>query len=250
MKILAIKTHKITSGRKNLIEIIDRYIKKPSEGSVLAITSKIVSICEGNMMTIAGNDKQKLIEQEADLYIPARKSKYQISLAIKNGLLVPMAGIDESNANGFYILWPRAGQKTANLVREHFTKKFKLKKFGVIITDSKTTPLRYGTTGMALSHSGFSALHNYIGQPDIFGRKLEITKANISDGLSASAVLCMGEGREQTPLALISDIPFVKFQKRNPTSSELKTLAISIEKDLYAPLLKSAPWKPGNGRKN
>ena len=55
----------------------------------------------------------------------------------------------------------------------------------------------------------------------------------------------MGEGSEQTPLAVISDIPFVHFQDRNPTEEELAELKISIEDDVYAPLLKAANWKKG-----
>jgi len=58
----------------------------------------------------------------------------------------------------------------------------------------------------------------------------------------------MGEGSERTPLALISDLPFVQFQKRNPTPAELRGLKISMKKDLYAPLLKSAPWKKGKNK--
>lgn len=243
MHVRSIKTHKIVSG--DLLAVLDRYIKKPAEGSVIAITSKIVSICEGSVVPVKGTDKQKLIEQESEYFITPAKSSYGISLSIKNNVLTPMAGVDESNANGFYILWPRDAQKTANEVREHFTKKFRLKKFGVVITDSRTTPLRYGTTGFALAHSGFNALHDYIGRPDIFGRKLKVTKSNIVDGLAGAAVLMMGEGKEQTPLALITELPFVQFQKRNPTTLEIRNLKIGIKKDLYAPLLNNAPWKKG-----
>jgi putative folate metabolism gamma-glutamate ligase len=243
MLVKVIKTHKIVSG--SLFTILDRYIKKPAEGSVLAITSKIVSICEGRIEPVKGTDKQKLIEQESEYFIKPSKNSYGIALSIKNGVLAPMAGIDESNANGFYILWPKDAQKTANEVREHFVKKFKLKKFGVIITDSRTTPLRWGTTGFALAHSGFQALNNYIGKSDIFGRKLRVSKANIMDGLAGTAVLMMGEGKEQTPLALISDLPFVAFQPRNPTKLEIRNLKLKIGVDLYAPLLKNAGWKKG-----
>lgn len=243
-----LRTSYVRSGTSYILNFLDRYVKKIPDGSVLAITSKIISICEGRIVPVKGTDKQKLIERESEYFLKPTKSSYGIALSIKNGILTPMAGIDESNANGFYILWPRDAQKTANEVREHFTKKFRLKKFGVIITDSKTTPLRWGTTGFALAHSGFSALTDYIGTPDIFGRKLKVTKANIMDGLAGAAVLMMGEGKEQTPLALISDIPFVAFQKRNPTSLEIRNLKLEISKDLYAPLLKNAPWKKGSGK--
>jgi F420-0:gamma-glutamyl ligase len=228
---------------------LDRYIKRVPEGSILAITSKIVAICEGRVIAEGKADKLDLIKKHSQYYLEP-KNPYHISLTITNDLLVPTAGIDQSNSKGHFVLWPRNAQETANEVREHFTKKFRLKKFGVIVTDSRTTPMRYGTTGFSLAHSGFSALNDYIGSPDIFGRELKVTKANIMDGLGAAAVLAMGEGKEQTPLALLSDLPFVRFQKRNPTSAELRALKISMKKDLYAQLLKNAPWKKGNGRKS
>ena len=72
-----------------------------------------------------------------------------------------------------------------------------------------------------------------------------MTKVAVVDGLAASAVLVMGEGREQTPIAVINNVPFVKFQNRNPTEQELNELQIAIEDDVYAPLLKSVDWRKG-----
>jgi F420-0:gamma-glutamyl ligase len=106
--------------------------------------------------------------------------------------------------------------------------------------------MRWGVTGMSLAHSGFGALKNYIGEKDLFGREFKFEKLNIADSLAASAVLVMGEGSEQTPLAIIEDLPQVEFLERNPTNEELKELKINIEDDLYAPLLKSVMWRKGN----
>lgn len=245
MKVEIIKTHKITLKDKNLLTILDKYLSSLEEKSVLVVTSKIVAICEGRVIKIGKIDKEKLIKQEADLYLPKEESKYEFMLTIKNNLLAPSAGIDESNSSGYYILWPKNPQKTANKIRNYCKKRFKLKNIGVIVTDSKTTPLRWGVTGTAIAHSGFLALNDYIGTPDIFGRLLKATKVNIMDGLAASAVVVMGEGKEQTPLGIISDIPFVKFQKRNPSKKELQGLKIEIEDDLYAPILANVKWRKG-----
>lgn len=246
MKIVAIKTHKITKKDHDLLAILDQYLpEKLPEESIIAVTSKIVSICEGRVVLVSDADKDELVRKEADLYLPKEENKYGVFLTIKDSLLVATAGIDESNGAGYYVLWPENAQLTANKVREYLKKRFSLEKVGVIITDSKTTPLRWGTSGVAIAHSGFAALKNYIGTPDIFGKDFQMTKASISDALAASAVVVMGEGREQTPLAVISDVPFVQFRDRNPTVEELSELKISIDDDLYAPLLKSAHWKKG-----
>lgn len=248
MIITPIKTHAITITDTDILVVLDEYIKKLPENSVLAVTSKIVSICEGSVVKIGSIEKDALIEKEAEKFLPRASNRFNIALTIKNGILNASAGIDESNGNGYYILWPRNPQNSANLIRSFLQKKFRLKHVGVVITDSKTQPLRWGATGIALAHSGFKALNDYIGKPDVFKRNLHVTKANIMDALAEAAVLVMGEGREQTPLALISQVPFVHFQSRNPTPQEVKSLHIDVEDDIYGPILKAVKWREGKGK--
>lgn len=244
MKVTPIKTHKITTQDKSLTAILDRYILSLKERSVLAITSKIVSITEGRVVPIEDADKDKLIEQESQFYVPRSENPYNVSLTITRNTLVASSGVDESNGNGNYILWPRNPQKSANVIRRYLKKKFNLKYLGVIITDSRTTPLRWGVTGMAIAYSGFLPLKDYIGKPDVFGRKFEFEKLNMIDSLAAAAVLEMGEGAEQTPLAIVH-LPGVQFVDRDPTKKELASLRISLKEDLYAPLLVNTAWKRG-----
>lgn len=232
-----------------MFKVLDKYLKPVKERSILAITSKIVSICEGRVVKLGKAKKEDLIEQEAEYFLPPEESKYNITLTIKNNLLIPSAGIDESNAAGHLILWPKNPQDTANKVRRYLKKRFSLKRVGVIITDSKTTPLRWGASGAAIVYSGFSPLNNYIGKRDLFGRKFKVQKANIADALATSAVLVMGEGSEQTPLAVIEDVPIVRFKDKNPSKRELDNLNINISEDLYGPLLKSVKWKKGKAKK-
>ena len=245
MKIIPIKTHKIKAFEEDIFLILDKYVRRMPEGSILAVTSKIISLCEGRVVKIGDVDKDELIKSEAEFFLPRKLSRYKIIFAIKNGILAPSAGIDESNADGYYVLWPKDPQETANEIRKYLKRKFRLKRVGVVITDSKTTPLRMGTSGVAIAHSGFEALLDYIGTPDIFGRKLKMTKANIMDALAATAVLVMGEGAEQTPLAIIEDLPFVKFKSSDPSKSELRDLKIELDDDLYAPMLKAVKWRKG-----
>lgn len=245
MKVTPKKTHKITKKDNDLIAILDEYITEFKENSVLVITSKIVSICEGKMVKVEKADKQSLIKQESSFYLPPETNRYGFTITITRGTLTPTAGIDESNANGYYILWPENPQKTANIVRKYLTKRFNVKYAGVIITDSRTVLMRWGTMGTALAHSGFIALHDYRHTQDIFGRELKVTQANNAEALAAAAVVTMGEGSEQTPLAIIEDLPFVHFQDRNPSQEELDALKLAVDEDLYSPLLTSVKWKQG-----
>lgn len=248
MKITSIKTHKIKPFQESIFDILDRYLKKMKEESLLVVTSKIISICQGRVVEAEGTDKMKLIIQEAEYYLPPEKNKYNITLTIKNNLLAATAGIDESNSFGYFVLLPENPQKIANQIKKYLINRFSLKKVGVIITDSKSSLLRQGTTGVALAHSGFLALNNYIGQTDICGRKLKVSKANVLDALAVSAVLVMGEGKEQTPLSLIEDIPFIKFQKRNPSQKELEGFYLEMKNDYYYPLYKNVKWKKGKAK--
>lgn len=257
MQVTAIKTHKITQEDNDIFAVLDKYLPKLEENSVVAISSKIVAICEGRVVPlekvvkvgevekVVKVEKGELVEQEAELYLPASENKYGFSIAVKGNMFVASAGVDESNGNGYYVLWPKDPQTSVNAIREHLVKKHGLKNLGVVLTDSKTTPLRWGVTGIAVSHSGFAALEDYIGIPDVFGRPMHVTKTNVMDSLAASAVFVMGEGSEQTPLAIINDLPAVKFQDRNPTQKELDSLVISLDEDLYAPILKKVEWKKG-----
>ena len=249
MKVTALKTHKITTKDKDLFTILGKYLPKLQDKSIVSVTSKIVSICEGQVVPMDQIDKDQLIEQESELYLPRDLNPYNVSFAITHDTLSASAGIDESNGNGYYILWPKNPQESANAIRLNLKQRFNLNHIGVIITDSRTTPMRWGVTAIAIAHSGFLPLKSYIGKPDIFGRPFVFEKLSIIDNLASSASLVMGEGSEQTPLAVIEDVPFVEFQDRNPTKVEISQLRISLEEDIYAPFLKSAPWKKGKQKK-
>jgi putative folate metabolism gamma-glutamate ligase len=247
MLVKPVKTKKILPGEQTIYDLLDKYLPQLEECNIIAITSKVISLCEGGdrVLPIMGTDKNVLIKQGADYYLPQTISKYRLFFTIKRNLLIPNAGIDESNTNGHYVLWPADPQKSVNEIHEYLKKKFNLSKLGVIITDSTSTPMRWGTTGIYLAHSGFKAVNNYIGKPDIFGRKLQHSMANIAGDLAATAVMIMGEGAEQIPIAVISDVPFVQFQNRNPTKKELDFLKISKEDDLFAPFLNAVKWHKG-----
>lgn len=212
--------------------------------TIVVITSKLISICQGRLQPVKNDAfKKSLIAKESDWYLDDEPYP-GIILTIKDGILIPSAGIDESNGNKHLILWPEHIYEVANEVRQFLETKFG-GNFGVIITDSHTMPLRRGTTGIGLAYSGFAALKNYVGTPDIFGKNLEVTYANVLDGLSAAAVVAMGEGNEQTPLAVIEDIPFVQFEEQNPSEEELAQLKIPKDQDIYAPIINSVVWKKG-----
>jgi coenzyme F420-0:L-glutamate ligase len=229
MKIKAIKTN-IFKPNDNLISFIEKYFPSVSEKSILVITSKIVALAEGRLVKyIDEKNKAKIIKQESDSVI---KTKY-VYLTIKNGEAMANAGIDESNADGNLILLPKNSYITATKIRKYFCTKYKLKDLGVIITDSRCLPLRAGVVGVALGYSGFKGLKEYRGKTDIFKRPFVYERVDVVDSLATAAVLCMGEGNERMPLAIINDAPVEYTERMN--KNELK---IDIKEDLYGPLFR------------
>ena len=63
-------------------------------------------------------------------------------LTMKNNILIPTAGIDESNGKGYYILWPKDPYQSAKKIYNFIKQEFKLNNFGIIISDSHCVPLR------------------------------------------------------------------------------------------------------------
>ncbi len=247
MQVTPYKTHKITAG-ENLHEILDKYLPRLTEKSIVVITSKIISICQNNVLKNDGTiDKKELIKQEADWYFEDDNlTRYGTVIpTIKDDILIANAGIDESNANGDFVLWPKKIDQTTNDLWHYLREKHGLKELGVLITDSRITPLRWGVSGVGISWCGFAALKDYRGKPDIFGRMLRMAQESILDGLAASAVVVMGEGDEQMPLSAITEIPFVTFQDRPPTQEERTMMHITLSDDMYGKLLTSVEWEEG-----
>lgn len=224
--------------------IIENISGKDLEGSILAITTKIVSLSENRLVRKCDvSSKDILVKQEADFFLEDFSSSDYI-ITIKNGVLLPSAGIDESNSEeGSYILYPEDPMFSAEVIFFQIKKHFNLKKFGVIIVDSHTTPLRTGVSGVAISWCGFRPIYSYIGREDLFGRKLKCTKVNILDSIAASAVFVMGEGKESQPFALIKDIPRIEFVDFPPTKEDISMVNIPLEMDIYYPFLNNCKWR-------
>lgn len=242
MQIKSIKTHRITH-EESIEALLDKYIMNLGEKSILALTSKVLSVLEGRYIKKTEIDKYELIKQEASLILKTDKNPYNVFLTIKDDLLIPSAGIDESNVDDVYVLYPSKHWQSAETIFHYLRTKHKIKELGVLITDSHTTIMRKGVTGIALSWCGFEPLYSYIGKPDLYEQPLKVTQINVVDALATSAVFVMGEGNEQTPMAIITDAPHMVFLDRPPSIEERKNIVISLEEDLYAPILKAAKWE-------
>ncbi len=218
---------------ESLADFIHRAVapEQIRDGMVLAVTSKIVSLAEHAVVAREGVDKRELIERESERFLG--ETLFGVALTIKHGILIPSAGIDESNSeDGSYILFPKDPYASARKLHGELRARWGITRLGVLITDSHTQPLRKGVTGIALSHWGFRATRNLVGEKDLYGREMKMTHVNVIDALAVAAVYEMGEVSERRPIAMLygSGVEFVD-------ETSIEEIRIAPEEDLYGHLL-------------
>ncbi len=230
MNIRTIKTPVFTENQ-DLFHFIVGQVPRIKDGSILAVTSKIVALAEGRTVVLKSDaEKKRVISAESSWQSRVTPKWW---LTVRDGTVVVNAGIDDSNADGKTVLLPHDSFAAAAALRKQLLKHYKVKSLGILITDSRISPLRAGVTGVALGYAGFKGIRDYRGKADIFGRKLTVTQTNIADCLASAAVVLMGEGNEQCPLGLIENAPVEWSERVNRTE-----LQIAMKDDLYKGLFK------------
>lgn len=250
MKITPIKTGIFFLPKGVLWNFLSQNIGGLRENSIVCIASKIVSIGEGRIILKKKvKSKDKLIISQSEKYLPrAFVPGRWVTHTISNGLFMPSAGIDESNASGYYVLWPKDPYKSAKKIWSFLRNRFKINNLGVVICDSHSLPMRRGLLGISIAHWGFKPLRDYRGTKDLFGRKLNISQTNIPDSLAASAVFAMGEGSEQTPIVIIEDTGVQFTKRRVEPRRPYSTFEVPMNEDFYKPFLEGVSWKKGGKR--
>lgn len=215
--------------KESLVDFIGDHVRRPAEGTILVVTSKIVALSQGRIVACRDlAEKERIIRKESRDVIRTP----WCWLTKKNGEWCANAGVDESNAKGQLILLPMRIDETARALLRALKTKYKRKHLGVIITDTRIYPMRVGTMGVAVGFSGFEGIRSYIGEPDLYGRLLKTTTANVVHALAVASVLAMGEGNESQPLAVVQGAPVVFTTKKQTIMS----LTINPCKDLYQPV--------------
>ena len=233
MKITALKTD-IFSARGDLPAFILRHLPQVADGTVVAFASKLLALWKGKVVPYQNKEQEeKLIKQESSWALQTSLCW----LTVKDGMVMTNAGIDKSNADGKLLLLPADCYAVAEDLRQCLKKSWGLERLGLVVTDSMILPLRAGVVAGAVAYSGFKGVRDLRGKPDLFGRSLRMTLVNVADSLATAAALCMGEGAEQCPLALLEETGVEFVDEVNP--NEIK---YSVEDDLYTPLFRAAGY--------
>lgn len=196
--------------RADLFPILRQALTDLKEDDIVLISSKVVAIHEGRCIPISNADKNKCVRQEADICIdtPYRDTP----LTIKHHAFLGSAGIDESNGDGHLVLLPKDPFASAEMLHTFLTTTWGYSRIGVIITDSRSQPFRYGATGIAIGFYGIEPLISHIGKRDLFGRMIRYERSDLVDGLAAAACVVQGEVAESTPIVIARNVPGVIFR--------------------------------------
>jgi F420-0:gamma-glutamyl ligase len=159
MNVTEIKTRKILPPKDDLAQLLS-FIPKLNDKSIVAISSKVISICEGQTKPIDSISHEVLVNKlSAKVLEPIKRGPNDMILTQIGNLLVESAGVDISNANGYYVLLPTNPYKSAFEIWKYLRKRNKVRHLGVVITDSHSVPRRKGAEGFALASYGFKAAH-------------------------------------------------------------------------------------------
>jgi coenzyme F420-0:L-glutamate ligase / coenzyme F420-1:gamma-L-glutamate ligase len=201
------------------------------ENTIVVIASKIVALSQGRTEVKSTDDSfELLVKRESDRII-GKIPNSPFFLTEKRNILIANAGIDSSNAKeNEYILWPENVQTVADIFLSNLKKKFSLQEAGVVISDSRITPRRAGTIGIALAWSGFWGVRDERGTPDIFGNPLKYSQVAVADNLSSVGEILMGTAGECSPFAILFDPP-VQFtnEQQDPSMA-----SFSQQEDLFS----------------
>jgi coenzyme F420-0:L-glutamate ligase/coenzyme F420-1:gamma-L-glutamate ligase len=208
---------KIEEWILNSIELAGDEVR---EGDILALSSKIVSYFEKNILKLSDivpseeavliaqrmNAKPELVQLSMDQADKVVAETPWVLLTIKNGIYTANSGVDLSNVpEGYAVVWPNDPFASASNIRKDIMSSNNLSKLAVLIVDSACTPGRKGTIALAIGHAGIGGYQELKGEKDLFENVLRYSALNRVDSLATAANLEMGESTESTPIAIIRE---------------------------------------------
>lgn len=206
----------------DLAALIAARVDTLRDRDVVVVAQKIVSKSEGRSVDLAdvtpspravevamevGKDPRlvEVILSESTRVVRSRPNL--LIMQHRLGFVMANAGVDHSNVapvDGVdrALLLPLDPDGSAERLRAALAEKFGVR-LGVIISDSFGRPWRRGTAGVAIGAAGLPSLIDMRGQPDLFGRTLEVTVIGFADEIAAAAGLLQGQAAEAQPVVVV-----------------------------------------------
>lgn len=219
-RVRGISTGIITPGDNIVSVLIEALLKLNDailEGDIIVIAESALATAEGrliNLEEVTPSPEANALAEEfgmdsREVEIVLHESDSVVGgisgflLCMKNGTLLPNAGVDASNAPpGFLVPLPLDPDASAERIRKEIFTRYHVHT-GVIVADSRTHAMRVGCSGVAIGCAGMPSVIDDRGRSDLFGRELLVTKRALADNIATAAELVMGEADECIPVAIV-----------------------------------------------
>jgi len=243
LEIIPVKLGKEIEQNDDISELILSSTSKPEikDNDILIVTQKIISKQEGRIVQLStitptllatgigseyGKDPrivQKILDESKRI---VRLNDGVIISETIHGFVCANAGVDESNVKqGYVTLLPKDANTSAQKLRELIMKKTG-KSTAVVISDTFGRPFRMGQTNCAIGFAGISAIADYVGTKDTFGRILHSTEIAIVDEICSASELVMGKSLN-TPITIVRNYKFID------SKSDMNDLLRPKDEDLF-----------------
>jgi coenzyme F420-0:L-glutamate ligase/coenzyme F420-1:gamma-L-glutamate ligase len=206
----------------DLAALIAGRVEELRDRDVVVIAQKIVSKAENRIVDLAtvtpspralalaaevGKDPRLVEAILSDSQRVVRSRPNLLIMQHRLGFVMANAGADHSNVAPMdgvdrLLLLPLDPDGTAEAIRARLATRFGAR-IGVIISDSFGRPWRRGTTGVAIGAAGLPSLIDLRGQPDLFGRTLEVSIVGFADEIASAASLLQGQAAEAQPVVVV-----------------------------------------------
>ncbi len=173
------------------------------DGDVVAVTQKIVSKAEGQVVPEGGEGRAAWVER-GSARIVARRGDLVIA-ETRHGFVCANAGVDASNIEaGFLTLLPEDPDGSAERIRSGVADRLGVS-VGVVVTDTFGRTWRRGVVNVAIGCAGLPSLVDLRGTKDHAGRVLEATIVALADEVAAASGLVMAKAA-RIPAAIVRGI--------------------------------------------
>jgi coenzyme F420-0:L-glutamate ligase/coenzyme F420-1:gamma-L-glutamate ligase len=194
----------LTLRDRDVVVIAQKIVSK-AEGRTVDLDDVVPSAAALKLATEIGKDPRIVEVVLSESVRVVRKRPNLMIMQHRLGFVMANAGVDQSNVaepDGRHraLLLPLDPDGSAEAIRVRLAAQAHV---GIVISDSFGRPWRRGTAGVAIGAAGIPSVIDLRGQPDLFGRTLEVSIIGFADEIAAAASLLQGQAAEAQPVVVV-----------------------------------------------
>ena len=196
----------LTLRDRDVVVIAQKIVSK-AEGRTVDLDSIVPSAEALALAETTGKDPRDVQIVLSESVRVVRSRPNLMIMQHRLGFVMANAGVDHSNVaptDGVRraLLLPVDPDGSAETIRAALAERTGAN-IAVVINDSFGRPWRRGTQGVAIGCAGLPALIDLRGEPDLFGRILEVSIVGFADEIAAAASLLQGQAAEGLPVVVV-----------------------------------------------